>query len=90
LLRSTDIQTMGPATITTSQLNYQYGYDGGFTLKDNETGKIKTHSSYRITTAEGEVYNGTSGDTGKTLPVYTMMPASLKVEFPDEEENKEQ
>ncbi|QCZ28965.1 type VI secretion system Vgr family protein [Leclercia adecarboxylata] len=90
LLRSTNMQKMGPATITTSQFNYQYGYGAGFTLKDSETGKIKTHTRYRITTAEGEVYNGTSGDTGKTLPVYTMMPASLKVEFPDEEENKEQ
>lgn len=90
LLRSTNMQKMGPATITTPPFIYQYGYGAGFTLKDSETGKIKTHTRYRITTAEGEVYNGTSDDIGKTLPVYTMVPASLKVEFPDEEESKEQ
>jgi type VI secretion system secreted protein VgrG len=90
LLRSTNMQKMGPATITTPPFVYQYGYGAGFTLKDSETGKIKTRTRYRITTAEGEVYNGTSDDTGKTLPIYTMVPASLKVEFPDEEESKEQ
>jgi len=90
LLKSTTVQKMGPATINVPPHVYQYGYGAGFTLKDSETGKIKMHTRYRITTAEGEVYNGTSGHTGKTLPVYTMVPASMKVEFPDEEESKEQ
>ncbi|EPN2807185.1 type VI secretion system Vgr family protein [Serratia marcescens] len=92
LFKSTNVQKMGPATIATSPITFPKGYGAGFTLKDPETGKIHVLTRYRITTAEGDVYEGTSGPTGKTLPVYTSMPASMKVEFPDEEvaESKEQ
>jgi type VI secretion system secreted protein VgrG len=85
LQKAANVNQTGPATLSTPPMTFPKGYGEGFTLKDPESGEISSFTRYHITTAEGDVYEGTSGPDGKTLPVYTSMPSSMKVIFPDEE-----
>lgn len=85
LLKCTNAQKMGPASLNTPPPTFPKGYGEGFTLKDPESGENQPFTFYRITTGEGEVYEGVSDDKGKTMPVFTVVPSTLKVEFPDEE-----
>ncbi len=85
LLKCTNAQKMGPASLNTPPPTFPKGYGEGFTLKDPESGENQPFTFYRITTGEGEVYEGVSDDKGKTMPVFTLVPSTLKVEFPDEE-----
>ncbi|WP_202304739.1 type VI secretion system Vgr family protein [Dryocola clanedunensis] len=85
LQKAANVNQTGPATLSTPPVTFPKGYGEGFTLKDPESGEISPFTRYHITTAEGDVYEGTSGPDGKTLPVYTYLPSSMKVIFPDEE-----
>lgn len=85
LLKCTNAQKMGPATLNTPPRIFPQGYGEGFTLKDPESGEIQPFTFFRITTGEGEVYEGVSDEHGKTMRVFTAMPSALKIEFPDEE-----
>lgn len=85
LLKCTNAQKMGAATLNSTPRTFPKGYGEGFTLKDPESGEIQPFTFFRITTGEGEVYEGVSDEHGKTMPVFTAMPSTLKAEFPDEE-----
>ena len=90
LLKAANVNQAGPANLDTPPITFPKGYGEGFTLQDPETGKISPFTRYHIKTGEGDIYEGTSGLDGKTIPVYTSMPSFLKVRFPDEElDNKE-
>ncbi|WP_316947704.1 hypothetical protein [Citrobacter portucalensis] len=56
------------------------GFCEGFTVKNKETGKPVPFVQYRITTGEGNVYEGVSDQYGKTMPIYTAAPTKLKIE----------
>lgn len=85
LLKCTNAQKMGPASLNTPPRTFPKGYGEGFTLKDPDSGEIQPFTFFRITTGEGEVYEGVSDEHGKTMRVFTAMPSALKIEFPDEE-----
>lgn len=85
LLKCANAQKMGPASLNVAPITFPKGYGEGFTVKDPESGEIQPFTLFRITTAEGEVYEGTSGENGQTMPIYTAIPSSLKIEFPDQE-----
>ena len=85
LLKCANAQKMGPATLDTPPHTFPKGYGEGFTLKDSESGEIQPFTFYRVTTGEGEVYEGVSDEHGKTMRIFTAMPSALKIEFPDEE-----
>ncbi|UTJ45812.1 type VI secretion system tip protein VgrG [Atlantibacter subterranea] len=85
LLKCTNAQKMGPASLNTPPRTFPEGYGEGFTLKDPESGAIQPFTFFRIVTGEGEVYEGVSDEHGKTMRVFTAMPSALKIEFPDEE-----
>ncbi|WP_409075903.1 type VI secretion system Vgr family protein [Pantoea sp. C3] len=85
LLKCTNAQKMGPTTLNTPPRTFPKGYGEGFTLKDPESEEIQPFTFFRITTGEGEIYEGVSDEQGKTMRVFTAMPSALKVEFPDEE-----
>lgn len=85
LLKCANAQKMGPATLDSPQHTFPKGYGEGFTLKDSESGEIQPFTFYRVTTGEGEVYEGVSDEHGKTMRIFTAMPSALKIEFPDEE-----
>ncbi|UVC28865.1 type VI secretion system Vgr family protein [Pantoea sp. SOD02] len=85
LLKCANAQKMGPATLDSPPHTFPKGYGEGFTLKDLESGEIQPFTFYRVTTGEGEVYEGVSDEHGKTMRIFTAMPSALKIEFPDEE-----
>ncbi|OWF77089.1 type IV secretion protein Rhs [Yersinia frederiksenii] len=86
LLKSANVQKMGASSVNTAPLIFPKGYSEGFTLKDPVSGEPRPFTRYSITTGEGEVFEGVSDLSGKTIPINTAMPTSTKIEFPDEKE----
>ncbi len=86
LLKSANVQKMGTSSMNTAPIIFPKGYSEGFTLKDSVTGEPRPFTRYSITTGEGEVFEGVSDLSGKTIPINTAIPTSTKIEFPDEKE----
>ncbi len=80
LLKSLNVQKMGPATLNVTPYDFPKGYGGVYALKD-EHGNIIPNTEYKITTGDGDVFTGVSDENGKTLPVYTAMPCKLNIEI---------
>lgn len=82
LLKAVNVNQTGPASLDTPPVTFPKGYSEGFITTSSESGAVKPFTTYRITTAEGEVYNGVSSATGETAPIFTSMPSQLKIEYP--------
>jgi type VI secretion system secreted protein VgrG len=82
LLKSVNMQKMGPSSINAPVRNLPTGLKGGFNITHQETGEPMAYTLYRITTEEGVVFEGTSDKDGKTMPIHTSRPSKLKIEFP--------
>ncbi|MCM7259812.1 type VI secretion system tip protein VgrG [Enterobacter hormaechei] len=82
LLKAANVNQTGPASLDTPPVTFPKGYSEGFITTSSESGAVKPFTTYRITTAEGEVYNGVSSATGETAPIFTSMPSQLKIEYP--------
>ncbi|MDF7680990.1 type VI secretion system tip protein VgrG [Enterobacteriaceae bacterium ESL0689] len=89
-LKATNIQKMGAVNLNQPAQELPSGFKGGFDVTDKETGKPLPYTLYKITTAEGEVYSGTTNKEGKTMPIYTAVPSSIKIEFPFSNTDSEQ
>ncbi|WP_249215984.1 type VI secretion system tip protein VgrG [Citrobacter sp. JGM124] len=88
LLKATNVNQTGPATLDTSPLTFPKGYSGTFTVTDPESGDIKPFISYRVTSPDGEVLEGISDSSGKTAPFYSLTPGNVKIEFPREQKDE--
>lgn len=82
LLKAANVNQTGPASLDTPPLAFPKGYSEGFTTTSSANGAIKPFTTYKITTAEGGVYEGISGANGETSPIFTSMPSQLKIEYP--------
>ncbi|MEG7465419.1 type VI secretion system tip protein VgrG [Enterobacter hormaechei] len=82
LLKAANVNQTGPASLDTPPVTFPKGYSEGFITTSSESGAVKPFTTYRITTAEGEVDNGFSSATGETAPIFTSMPSQLKIEYP--------
>ncbi|RAU52857.1 type VI secretion system tip protein VgrG [Pseudocitrobacter sp. RIT415] len=82
LLKAANVNQTGPATLDTPPATFPKGYSEGFTTTSLASGAVKPFTTYKITTAEGEVYEGISGAEGETSPIFTSMPSQLKIEYP--------
>lgn len=80
LLKCANAQKMGPATLNTPPQTFPKGYGGVYVLKDSE-GNIIPKTEYKVTTVNGQVFTGTSDESGKTMPIYTSMPGKLNIEI---------
>lgn len=80
LWKCANAQKMGPATLNTPPQTFPKGYGGVYSLKDSE-GNIIPKTEYKVTTADGQVFTGTSDENGKTMPIYTSMPGKLNIEI---------
>ncbi|WP_261373490.1 hypothetical protein [Yersinia massiliensis] len=80
LLKSTNVQKMGAATLNVAPVEMPLGFGGGFILIDNK-GVLQPTTPYRITTANGDVLQGVTDEEGKTAPVNTSILSSVKAEF---------
>ena len=82
LLKAANVNQTGPASLDTPPVTFPKGYSEGFITTSSKSGEIKPFTTYRIKTAEGEVYEGVSGAEGETSPIFTAMPSQLKIEYP--------
>lgn len=83
LQKTTNVVQTGPATISAAPVTYPKGYSEGFTTT-SQSGAVKPFTTYRITTAEGGIYDGISDAEGKTAAIHTAMPEKLNIEHPRE------
>ncbi|MEQ4973939.1 type VI secretion system tip protein VgrG [Enterobacter cloacae] len=80
LLKCANVQKMGAASLDIAPIEMPVGFGGGFILTDDK-GIPHPSTPYRITTAEGDVLQGITDENGKTAPVNTSIPSSVKAEF---------
>ncbi|WP_299998734.1 type VI secretion system Vgr family protein [uncultured Cedecea sp.] len=80
LFKCTNAQKMGAASLNIAPVEMPRGFGGGFILTDDK-GIPQPSTPYRITTAEGDVLQGITDEKGKTSPVNTLIPSSVKAEF---------
>ncbi|WP_233424202.1 type VI secretion system Vgr family protein [Pluralibacter gergoviae] len=88
LLKAANVNQTGPASLDTPPITFPKGYSGSFTIKDTETGEVKPFTKYKVTTPEGDVYEGVSDSSGKTAPLYSLTPGEMKIEFPREQKEE--
>ena len=82
LLKAANVNQTGPASLDTPPVTFPKGYSEGFITTSSASGAVKPFTTYKITTAEGDVYEGISGAEGETSPIFTSMPSQLKIEYP--------
>lgn len=82
LLKAANVNQTGPASLDTPPVTFPKGYSEGFITTSSASGVVKPFTTYKITTAEGAVYEGISGANGETSPIFTSMPSQLKIEYP--------
>lgn len=80
LLKCANVQKMGAASLDIAPTEMPVGFGGGFILTDDK-GIPQPSTPYRITTAEGDVLQGITDENGKTAPINTTVPSSVKAEF---------
>lgn len=90
LLKAANVQKMGAANLNLSPQELPKGFKGGFAITNQETGEVMPYTHYKVTTAEGDVYSGTTDKLGNTMPIYTASPSSMKIEFPLSSTDSEQ
>ncbi|CAI1051729.1 type VI secretion system Vgr family protein [Serratia entomophila] len=90
LLKAANVQKMGAANLNLSPEELPKGFKGGYAITNQETGEIMPYTHYKVTTAEGDVYTGTTNKLGNTMPIYTATPSSMKIEFPLSNTDSEQ
>lgn len=83
LLKAANVNQTGPASLDTPPVTFPKGYSGSFTIKDTETGEVKPFTKYKVTSPEGDIFEGLSDSSGKTSPLYSSTPGKMKIEFPD-------
>ncbi|MDC6382988.1 DUF2345 domain-containing protein, partial [Pseudomonas graminis] len=83
--RAVHVVKGGATTLTTPVTPIPYGYGAGYTLVDAQQAAAR-FVRYRITTQNGEVFNGVTDKDGKTMPVHTMLPGHVAIDFPQSEE----
>jgi type VI secretion system secreted protein VgrG len=82
LLKAANVNQTGSASLDTPPVTFPKGYSEGFITTSSASGAVKPFTTYKITTAEGEVYEGISNAEGETSPIFTSMPSQLKIEYP--------
>lgn len=88
LLKAANVNQTGPASLDTPPVTFPKGYSGSFTIKDTETGEVKPFTKYKVTSPEGDIFEGISDSSGKTAPLYSSTPGKMKIELPDEQKEE--
>jgi len=88
LLKAANVNQTGPATLDTPPLTFPKGYGGTFIVTDPDSGEVKPFANYKVTSPEGEIYEGISDSSGKTAPFYSSTPDDVKIEFPREQKDE--
>ncbi|WP_449105241.1 type VI secretion system baseplate subunit TssK [Pseudomonas mohnii] len=80
-LKGAHVQKLGGASLETPASPLPAGYSAGYTVKDEAQAPMR-FTRYRITTRQGEVFNGVTDKDGRTMSVHTLVPGDMKIELP--------
>ncbi|MCP1418001.1 type VI secretion system secreted protein VgrG [Pseudomonas laurylsulfativorans] len=80
--RAKHVQKFGSARLDTPTTPLPGGYSAKYVLKDEAQAPL-AFTRYRITTEQGEVFNGVTDKEGRTMSAHTLLPGGLKIEFPN-------
>ncbi|MDI3360056.1 type VI secretion system tip protein VgrG [Lelliottia sp. V89_10] len=81
LLKTSNVQKMGPADYDIEMPELPKGFAEHFIAHDEETGEIWPNKRYRITTGKGEVFEGITDAEGKTASIFTATADDMEIEF---------
>ncbi|WP_456291485.1 type VI secretion system Vgr family protein [Pseudomonas sp. AK106] len=78
----------GATTLITPATPIPPGYAAGYTLSEPDKG-YAPYARYLITTQEGERFPGVTDKDGKTIPVHTLLPGKVVIEFPNDKHDEQ-
>ncbi|MFL6609019.1 MAG: type VI secretion system Vgr family protein [Pseudomonas sp.] len=81
-LKATHVEKTQGASLNTPASPLPAGYAAGYTLKDDAQAAMP-FARYRVTTQQGDVFNGVTDRDGRTMSVNTLVPGDLRVELPE-------
>ncbi|HFN7553544.1 TPA: DUF2345 domain-containing protein [Escherichia coli] len=81
LFKCANAQKMGPENYNSPKPELPKGFNEYFIARNEDSGDIMPHTRYRITTVEGDTFEGITDQEGKTATVYTAVPNALKIEL---------
>ncbi|SEN65635.1 Rhs element Vgr protein, partial [Pseudomonas sp. ok272] len=79
-LKTTHVQKIGAASLSTPATPVPAGYSGSYLLKD-KTQAPMPFTRYQVTTQQGEVFKGVTDKDGRTMKVHTLLPGELRIEM---------
>ncbi|AVF37537.1 DUF2345 domain-containing protein [Rahnella sikkimica] len=83
LLKSANVLKMAASSLNSPPPEMPKAFAATYTSTDEKTGAILPFTRYRVTTGEGDTYEGTTDEFGKTVNIYSDSPTPLKIEYPD-------
>ncbi|MFO6296724.1 type VI secretion system Vgr family protein [Rahnella selenatireducens] len=83
LLKSANVLKMAASSLDSPPPEMPKAFAASYTSTDEKTGAILPFTRYRVTTGEGDIYEGTTDEFGKTVNIYSDLPTPLKIEYPD-------
>lgn len=81
LLKCANVQKMGSADYDAPKPELLQGYSENFIAQDKESGDILANTRYRITTADGSVYEGRTDSEGKTAEIFGAAKSKINIEL---------
>jgi type VI secretion system secreted protein VgrG len=81
LLKCANVQKMGSADYDAPKPELPKGYSESFIAQDKESGDILANTRYRITTADGSVYEGRTDSEGKTAEIFGVAKSKINIEL---------
>lgn len=81
LLKCANIQKIGSADYDAPKPELPQGYSENFVAQDKESGDILANTRYRITTADGSVYEGRTDSEGKTAEIFGAAKSKINIEL---------
>ncbi|GAL58211.1 hypothetical protein EV102420_09_02440 [Pseudescherichia vulneris NBRC 102420] len=81
LLKCASVQKMSSADYDASEPELPQGYCERFVAQDKESGDILANTRYRITTADGSVYEGRTDSEGKTAEIFGAAKSKISIEL---------
>ncbi|HAS1942211.1 TPA: type VI secretion system tip protein VgrG [Enterobacter asburiae] len=81
LLKCANVQKMGSADYDAPKPELPQGYSDNFIAQDKESGDILANTRYRITTADGSVYEGRTDSEGKTAEIFGAVKSKINIEL---------
>lgn len=81
LLKCANVQKMGSADYDIPKPVLPQGYSERFVAQDKVSGDILANTRYRITTADGSVYEGRTDSEGKTAEIFGAAKSKISIEL---------